>query len=80
MATRCPRPWACSARRLGRLGRRLSRASHHAPDRPWPRVYQDDFDVVIYDDGEAVGDPSMGLTRPILAGPPIPTTAPSSSP
>jgi len=31
MATRCPRPWACSARRLGRLGRWLSRASHHAP-------------------------------------------------
>ena len=27
MATRCPRPWACSARRLGRLGRWLSRAS-----------------------------------------------------
>jgi hypothetical protein len=27
---RGPRPWACSARRLGRLGRRLSRASHHA--------------------------------------------------
>jgi hypothetical protein len=26
MATRCPRPWACSARRLGRLGRRLRRA------------------------------------------------------
>ena len=26
-----PRPWACSARRLGRLGRWLSRASHHAP-------------------------------------------------
>ena len=25
MATRCPRPWACSARRLGRLGRWLSR-------------------------------------------------------
>ena len=31
MATRCPRPWACSARRLGRLGRWLSPASHHAP-------------------------------------------------
>jgi hypothetical protein len=27
MATCCPRPWACSARRLGRLGRWLSRAS-----------------------------------------------------
>jgi hypothetical protein len=27
MATRCPRPWACSARRLGRLGRWLIRAS-----------------------------------------------------
>jgi hypothetical protein len=33
MATRCPRPWACSARRLGRLGRRLSRAPHDEPDR-----------------------------------------------
>src|SRR6476469_8018488 len=27
MATRCPRPWACRAGRLGRLGRWLSRAS-----------------------------------------------------
>ena len=27
MATCCPRPWACSARRLGRLGRWLSCAS-----------------------------------------------------
>jgi hypothetical protein len=33
MATRCPRPWACSARRLGRLGRWLSRAPYHAPNR-----------------------------------------------
>ena len=32
MATRCPRPWACSAWRLGRLGQRLSRAPHAPPD------------------------------------------------